>query len=109
MLNDFQPDGIEGKNLHLEFENHKVLMVGGVGREILTKCDNGGLYFRFITTSNLITKGILEFSNPITIKKNYRVYLKLHNQDNFEILGNEEDTLICPFIWSAFQSILEKN
>ncbi len=44
VLNDFQPEGIDGKNLQLEFENHKVLMAGMVGREILTKCDNGGLY-----------------------------------------------------------------
>ncbi len=109
VLNDFQPEGIDGKNLQLEFENHKVLMAGGVGREILTKCDNGGLHFRYITPSNLIFIGILEFSNPVTIKKNYRVYLKLHNQDKFEILGNEEDALICPFIWNAFQIILEKN
>lgn len=49
----------------------------------------------------------MEFSNSVTVKKIFKVYLQLHEDKNFEIIGDEEDRLICPFIWSAFERCIK--
>ncbi len=51
---------------------------------------------------------MMEFTNFVTNKKIYRIYLKIDLNRRFEILGNEKDILICPYIWNALQ-IFVKN
>ncbi len=107
VLNDFQSEGKDIDILQLNFKSRKVLMVGELGNDMLAFCKNGGLnVINPQLFSNLNLKGILDLSNFVTIKKNYKFYLKLHNNNTYEIIGNEEDRLICPFIWSSFQKFL---
>jgi hypothetical protein len=50
---------------------------------------------------------MIECSSFVTTKKIYNVYLKFYNNSKFEILGDEEDYLICPYIWNSFQKFIK--
>jgi hypothetical protein len=49
----------------------------------------------------------MEFSNFVTKKEVFKLYLKLCDDSKFEIIGDQEDLLICPYIWSAFKKSLK--
>ena len=85
----------------------KILMSENLDQEMVGFCKNGGkkqYFFAKDFLNPLFLLGMIEFSSFVTIKKTYRFYLKMKDDSNYEIFGEEEDRLICPFIWNSFKN-----
>ena len=49
----------------------------------------------------------MEFSSFVTMKKSFKLYLKILNNSDFEINGDDKDMLISPYLWNLFQKVIK--